>query len=151
MWGALSDETTGLSFTIAASPRQRSHSRVQVPWDSRPYFTVSGSRLPFRLAGLRCNYSTPTPGLLRSRYIASARTAHKKLWTTAHLLLCNVTDVEKSCLLRHCLATGVFAEPFPSNSSQPWLPNSGFRQTCHNIYNISCRCNTSLLQFFQFP
>jgi hypothetical protein len=36
----------GLLFTIAAGPRQRSHSRVRVPWDSRPYFTVSASRLP---------------------------------------------------------------------------------------------------------
>jgi hypothetical protein len=41
MWGALSDEKTGLSFTIAAGPRQRSHSLIQVPWDSRPNFTVS--------------------------------------------------------------------------------------------------------------
>jgi hypothetical protein len=47
MWGALSDERTGLSFTIAAGPRQRSHSRVRVSWDSGPYFTVSDSRLPF--------------------------------------------------------------------------------------------------------
>jgi hypothetical protein len=47
MWGALSDKRTGLSVTIAAGPRQRSHSRVRVPWDSRPYFTVSDSRLPF--------------------------------------------------------------------------------------------------------
>jgi hypothetical protein len=47
MWGALSDERTGLSFTIAAGARQRSHSRVRVPWDSRPYFTISDSRLPF--------------------------------------------------------------------------------------------------------
>jgi hypothetical protein len=45
--GALSDERTGLSFTIAAGPRQRSHSRVRVPWDSRPYFSVSHLRLPF--------------------------------------------------------------------------------------------------------
>jgi hypothetical protein len=34
-------------FTIAAGPRQRSHSPVRVPWVSRPYFTVSDSRLPF--------------------------------------------------------------------------------------------------------
>jgi hypothetical protein len=34
MWGALSDERTGLSFTNAADPRQRSHSRVRVPWHS---------------------------------------------------------------------------------------------------------------------
>jgi hypothetical protein len=46
MWGALSDERTGLPFTIAAGPRQRSHSWVQVPRDSWPYFTVSDSRLP---------------------------------------------------------------------------------------------------------
>jgi hypothetical protein len=47
MWGALSDERTCLSFTIAAGPRQRSHSRVRVPWDSPSYFTVSDARLPF--------------------------------------------------------------------------------------------------------
>jgi hypothetical protein len=29
MWGALSDEMTGV-FTIAAGPRQRSHSRVRI-------------------------------------------------------------------------------------------------------------------------
>jgi hypothetical protein len=47
MWSVLSDEGTGLSFTIAAGPRQGSHSRVQVPWDLRLYLTVSDSRLPF--------------------------------------------------------------------------------------------------------
>jgi hypothetical protein len=47
MWGDLSDERTSLSFTIAAAYRQRSNSRLRVPWDSRPYFTVSDSRLPF--------------------------------------------------------------------------------------------------------
>jgi hypothetical protein len=47
MWGALSDERTGLSFTIAPGSRQRSHSRVGVQWDSRPYFTVSDSILQF--------------------------------------------------------------------------------------------------------
>jgi hypothetical protein len=41
MWGALSHERTGLSFIIAAGPRQRSHSQVRVSWDSRLYFTVS--------------------------------------------------------------------------------------------------------------
>jgi hypothetical protein len=46
MWGALSDERTGLSFAVTAGPRQRNHSRVRVPRDSWPYFTVSDSRLP---------------------------------------------------------------------------------------------------------
>jgi hypothetical protein len=50
-WGALS-ERTGLSFVCAAGPCQRSLSRVRVPWDLRPYFTVSDLRLPFS--------STPT-------------------------------------------------------------------------------------------
>jgi hypothetical protein len=41
MWGSLSDEGMGLSFTIAPGSRQHSHLRIQVPWDSWPYFTVS--------------------------------------------------------------------------------------------------------------
>jgi hypothetical protein len=45
-WGALSDERTGLSFTIPAGPSQSSHSRVRASWDSRPYFTISDLRLP---------------------------------------------------------------------------------------------------------
>jgi hypothetical protein len=47
MWRSLSDERMGLSFTIAAGSRQRSHFRVRVPWESRPYFTVSDLRLSF--------------------------------------------------------------------------------------------------------
>jgi hypothetical protein len=34
MRGALCDERTGLSFTIVAGPRQRSHPWVRIPWDS---------------------------------------------------------------------------------------------------------------------
>jgi hypothetical protein len=47
LWGALSDERSGLSFVCAAGPCQRSLYRVRVPWDLRPYFTVSHLRLPF--------------------------------------------------------------------------------------------------------
>jgi hypothetical protein len=42
----LSDERMGLSFTIAAGPRQRIHSRVRVPQDSWPHFTASDFRFP---------------------------------------------------------------------------------------------------------
>jgi hypothetical protein len=45
--GALSDERPCLLFTVAAGPRQRSHSRIRFPWESLTYFTVSESRLPF--------------------------------------------------------------------------------------------------------
>jgi hypothetical protein len=31
IWGALSDESTGLSFAIATGPRQRSHFLIRVP------------------------------------------------------------------------------------------------------------------------
>jgi hypothetical protein len=46
-WCALSNERTGLSFVSAAGPCQRSLSRVLVPWDLSPYFTVPDLRIPF--------------------------------------------------------------------------------------------------------
>jgi hypothetical protein len=45
MWGVLTDKRIGLSYTIAAGPHQHCHSRVRVPGDSLPYFTISDSRL----------------------------------------------------------------------------------------------------------
>jgi hypothetical protein len=81
MWGALSDERTGLSFIIAADPRQRSHSRVRVPWDSRPHFTVSELRLPLcrllRLAGQQWRYSTPPP---HGTVLSSQKSKSKSLY-----------------------------------------------------------------------
>jgi hypothetical protein len=47
IWGVLSYERTGLSFTIIAGLRQISHSRVRAPWDSQPYCNLSDSRLCF--------------------------------------------------------------------------------------------------------
>jgi hypothetical protein len=41
-----SNERMGLSFTIAAGPRQRRHSQFRVPQDSWPYFTASDSKPP---------------------------------------------------------------------------------------------------------
>jgi hypothetical protein len=49
LWSALSLSLwreNGSAFTIAADPRQSSHSWVGVPRDSWPYFTLSDSRLP---------------------------------------------------------------------------------------------------------
>jgi hypothetical protein len=43
LWNILSKTRMGLSFTIAAGPHQRSHSRVRVPLDSRSYFDWLGS------------------------------------------------------------------------------------------------------------
>jgi hypothetical protein len=41
----LSDERMSLSFSIAAGPRQRTHSQVRIPQASWPHFTASDSRL----------------------------------------------------------------------------------------------------------
>jgi hypothetical protein len=88
LWGALSDERMGLSFVSAADPCQRSLSRVRVPSYSRPYFTVSDLRLPFRrllrLAGSRWRYSTPPPHLATE------------------------------CFPRICLSGKIFIEPLPN-------------------------------------
>jgi hypothetical protein len=54
-FGALPDERMGLSFRIAAGPRQCSHCRVWVRWDSRPHFTVSDWRLPFSSPPMTCS------------------------------------------------------------------------------------------------
>jgi hypothetical protein len=86
MWGALSDERRGLSFTIAAGSRKGSHSRVWVPWDSRPYFTVSDSGLPFSLPPTRwvmvevfdpASTRVVSPLLWPVILIAAARTTYK--------------------------------------------------------------------------
>jgi hypothetical protein len=65
MWCVLSNEKTGLSFTIAPGPRQRSYFRVRGPWYSWPYLLSQIRDFPFRrllrLAGLRWRYSTPPP------------------------------------------------------------------------------------------
>jgi hypothetical protein len=46
----------------------------------------------------------------------------------------------------HCLATGVFTEPFPSNDCLCWLHKSGFQQTCTIWFprerQRRCRCHS---------
>jgi hypothetical protein len=56
VWGVISDERTGLSFTTG--PRQRNNSRVRVQRDSGTGFLF---RRLLRLAGLRRRYSKPPP------------------------------------------------------------------------------------------
>jgi hypothetical protein len=98
MWFALSDERTGLSFTIAAGPRQRSNIRVRLPWDSWSCFTFSDSRLPFS--------SPPTTGRVTvevfdpastrecdsinyvSSFHTSVRTEYRTLPSTVHVIAC---------------------------------------------------------------
>jgi hypothetical protein len=60
----------GLSFTIAAGPRQRINSRVRFPWVSRPYFTLSDSRLPFIVAS--CDWQGYGGGILPRLHTGAA-------------------------------------------------------------------------------
>jgi hypothetical protein len=57
----------GLSFTIVAGLRQRSHSQVGVPRDSWPHFTASDSKLP-KPGGpsLRIEFEVFTPVVMKS-------------------------------------------------------------------------------------
>jgi hypothetical protein len=75
LWGALSDERTGLSFVYAAGPCQSSLSRVRVPYDSRPYFAVSKLRLPFSspLATLRVTVEVFEPASTRIVFVTECR------------------------------------------------------------------------------
>jgi hypothetical protein len=54
----------------------------------------------------------------------------------ALLLLRDITAVAEMRSLCHCLATGLFTEPFPSSGCPFWLHNSGFQQTCYNILHM---------------
>jgi hypothetical protein len=79
LWGALSDERTGLCFVHAAGPCQCSLSRVRVPWDWRPYFTVLDLKFPFS--------SPPTSRRITVEIFYPASTRVKKFWKIAYVLL----------------------------------------------------------------
>jgi hypothetical protein len=90
MWGALSYERMGLLFTTAAGPRQRIHSRVRVPRDSRTYFTASDSRLPFsspptsRRAAMEVfDPASKQEGFYQIIYINSVRTSQETHYVSA--------------------------------------------------------------------
>jgi hypothetical protein len=97
MWGALSDERTGLSFVYAAGPCQRCLAQVRVPWDSRPYFTVSDLRLRFSSppTNRRVTVEVFDPASTRvtqrihewTLFYNSGRAEERSLPLTVHLLL----------------------------------------------------------------
>jgi hypothetical protein len=116
-----------LLYVYAAGPCQRSLSRVLVPWDLRPYLTVSDMRLPFSSPPTtrRVTVEVFDPAFTRVsnpagfHYIASARTAQK-------------TPLPTFTPLLH--VTQLFL----------WVQISYFEKICHN--NESC-CLIILTQF----
>jgi hypothetical protein len=85
LWGALSDERTGLTFIYAAGPLPAQS------FFSRPYFTVSYLRLPF---------SSPV-----SHYIASALTSLRTPFPTMYLIVACLSVAMEMCLPSRCLTT----------------------------------------------
>jgi hypothetical protein len=151
MWGAASDERTGLSFTTAADLRQRSHSRVRVPWHSWPYFTVSDSRLPFSSPPTtrRVTVEVFDPACTRVSYglVTALRVItfrepirdERLQWFQYCVCLryadyaCNTVVTKSSaqqrtCIRWQCNTRNVFSQPLPSNGRLLWLTIPAFRR-----------------------
>jgi hypothetical protein len=149
LWGALSDERTGLSCVYAASPRQRSLSRARVPWISRLYFTVSVLILPFSSPPTtrRVTVEVFDPAeeqtfiyskhISRDHYPASILARQSDLQKTHQWSLSTVVmsprtrktqlplllrNLATDCLPRISLRGNLFTNPLPSN-----------RCTCNNM------------------
>jgi hypothetical protein len=125
MWGALSDERTGFSFKITAGPRQRSRSRVRVPWDSRSYFAVSDSRLPFSLPPTTRRVTVKVFDLASTRDGPIENTSSAQQWihakhaeNTASSIVVYTAPLPSNrypIFQRICFCGYVFNDPVPSN------------------------------------
>jgi hypothetical protein len=102
VWGrSLWREDGSIVYTTAVGTRQRSHSRIRVPWRSWPYFTVSDSRLPFSSPPTTRRATVEVFDPASTREHGSARTTHRK-----HIS-CSATDIMyccQACPPMHCLA-----------------------------------------------
>jgi hypothetical protein len=126
LWGAPSDERTGLSSLYAAGPCQRSHSQVRVPWYSRPYFTVSDLRLFFS--------SPPTTHRVTMEVFDSTGNAVPR--QSLHYCWC----------IRCC--GKVFTEPLPKNECLLCLRYSGIQASFYN--SLPWRILSDLLVLFYY-
>jgi hypothetical protein len=137
----------GLSFTIAAGPRQRSHSRVRIPRNSWQSFPLSDSKLP-QPGGPGVRIYIPQelgdpiipPGtefpfcrllwLTGLRWTCSTPSNRKHRF---HRYPINTSIVAclfvaaRTCLLRHCLAMNVY-----SGSAIPF-----FQASRHSMISLS--------------
>jgi hypothetical protein len=136
----------GLSFTIDAGPRQRSHPRVRVPWDSRPYFTVSDSRFPFS--------SPPTTRRVTVEVFEPASTRDSP--ATKLVLLINPRHgphrrhrPSAAVLFVSVAAGNVFTEPLPRNICYICLSRGCCIATALHATTFSTRCHTT--HSYQLP
>jgi hypothetical protein len=126
IWGTVSDERTNLSFTIAAGPRQRSHSQVRVLWDSTTIFYC----LRFKTSLFVPSYDSADDWIY---------------WLSQYNHLPNKTTVSNNtlilCLPIRCLEMGSSIVACRFISVGTCLPShslvmnySDFQSSCHNIF-----------------
>jgi hypothetical protein len=164
LWGALSEERTGLSFVYADDPCQRSLSRIRVLWDSR----LSDLRLPFssppttrgvtvELFDPASTWFYPLSDLLRP-FITPRHGPHGKhrllllrkrvYWSvTWQWIACRV------CLPTRCLGMGIhFTIHLGFRLKMKWNNMIGYTRTC-KTFNCHYYCRSSLgkdLYFYTF-
>jgi hypothetical protein len=147
----------GLSFTIAAGPRQRSHSQIRVSRNSWSHFTASGWILPNLEArspylyppgtgwpGYNLRHWVPISSLPTTRRatveVFEPASTRKGYFTTRFCpryaasawTAWETPPRTVPLLLRvYLFQRSVFTEPIPSNGSLFWLHFSGFEPSCH--------------------
>jgi hypothetical protein len=146
MWGALSDERTGLSFTIAAGHCQRSHFRVRVPWYSRPYFTVSDLRLPFSSPPTNCRATVEVfdPDSIRE-YMCTRSQSHiatdcQSISTPSGLVLYSRgrDNIENMCHLTNREFIGPLQAPGLARTTYKTQPPLLLHNLATDCLSISC-------------
>jgi hypothetical protein len=116
MWGALSDERTGLSSIIAAGPHQASHSSVRVPRNSWSYFPVSYSRLVPPNKFLNYWSSLYSPGTERRENVTS-------------VIACSVVAGETTCPQSCSLTMALVLSPVYVAVTWKWVYMSRYKET----------------------
>jgi hypothetical protein len=116
LWGALSDERTGLSFVYSAGPRQPSFSTVSDSFSSLPTtLRVTVEVLDPASTWVVLFFVTTLHGLNRK---------HR----SQQFLYC--------CLRIRCRGN-LFTEPLSRNGRLLWLQCSGLQASCHIIKHVS--------------
>jgi hypothetical protein len=150
LWGALSDERTGLSFVQAAGPWQLSLSRDRVPWYSRQHFTVSDLRLPFlspptsrRKVTTSELVSVITPRLEPRRkqrlflVILQSFSLELVYLRRSYPVTAAYTCLLKICCLAANVALFFVSRSLPSNGSTRYnIINKPWRYKCHVIITL---------------
>jgi hypothetical protein len=142
----------GLPFTIAAGPRQRSHSQVRVPRDSWPHFTVSDSILSACKAMSPYLYPPGTWWLVYTlrhwvsfSSLPTTRRATVEVFEPAPFLYYHLARTEQKIsfpkFLYSCLSIrfrgNLFIEPLVNNGRPLWFNYySDLQASCPNIKRL---------------